>query len=83
MFPRGGRPDLAGSYLPQVKAATLLIVGQLDSEVIALNKQAYNQLTCKKELAIVSGATHLFEEEGTLEEAARLTKEWFRSLYGA
>ncbi len=74
---RGGRPDLAGSYLPQVKAATLLIVGQLDSEVIALNKQAYNQLTCKKELAIVSGATHLFEEEGTLEEAARLTKEWF------
>lgn len=74
---RGGRPDLAGSYLPKVKAPTLLIVGQMDTEVIALNQLAYNQLTAQKKLEIVSGATHLFEEKGTLEEAARLAKEWF------
>lgn len=74
---RGGRPDLAGSYLPKVKAPTLLIVGQLDAEVIVLNEQAFNQLTTQKKLEIVPGATHLFEEKGTLEYAARLTKEWF------
>lgn len=74
---RGGRPDLAGTYLPHVKAPTLLIVGQLDTEVIALNDLAYSQLTCKKSIQIVAGASHLFEEKGTLEEAARLTTEWF------
>lgn len=74
---RGGRPDLADTYLYQVKAPTLLIVGQLDTDVIALNTYAYNKLPCKKKIEIVSGATHLFEEAGTLEEAARLTKEWF------
>lgn len=74
---RGGRPDLADSYLPIVKAPTLLIVGQLDFEVIALNKDAYSQLTCEKKIEIVHGATHLFEEPGTLEEAARLSSAWF------
>jgi dienelactone hydrolase len=74
---RGGRPDLTGTYLPLVKAPTLLIVGQRDTEVIALNKDAYNQLTCHKKIEIVSGATHLFEEPGTLEQAARLTSDWF------
>ncbi len=74
---RGGRPDLAGSYLPTVKAPTLLIVGQRDTEVISLNNDAYKQLTCHKKMEIVPGATHLFEEAGTLEEAARLTCDWF------
>lgn len=74
---RGGRPDLAGRYLSRVQAPTLLIVGQRDTDVIALNNYAYSQLTCPKNIQIVAGATHLFEEEGTLEEAARLTQEWF------
>src|SRR5205823_10764393 len=75
---RGGRPDLAGPALPQVKAATLLIVGGHDEPVIKLNEAAYAQLRCEKELKIVPGATHLFEEPGTLEEVARLAAEWFR-----
>jgi putative phosphoribosyl transferase len=74
---RGGRPDLAGDYLPQVKAPTLLIVGGQDDVVIELNEQALKLLRCPKELVIVPDATHLFEEPGTLEEVARLAKDWF------
>jgi putative phosphoribosyl transferase len=74
---RGGRPDLAGDALPMVKAATLLIVGGLDTQVIALNEQAHAALRGEKQLVIVPGATHLFEEPGTLERAARLAAEWF------
>jgi putative phosphoribosyl transferase len=74
---RGGRPDLAGSHLGQVRAPTLLIVGGSDEPVIALNRQALAQLQGDKELVIVPGATHLFEEPGTLEEVARLARDWF------
>jgi putative phosphoribosyl transferase len=74
---RGGRPDLAKIYLAAVKAPTLLIVGGNDDMVIQLNEQALRQLHCHKELVIVPGATHLFEEPGTLEEVARLAKQWF------
>lgn len=74
---RGGRPDLAMPYLGKVVAPTLLIVGELDGEVLQLNRQALAQLIVDKELAVVPGATHLFEEPGTLEEVARLAKEWF------
>ena len=75
---RGGRPDLAGDALPNVKSATLLIVGGLDSPVIRMNEDAYHQLSCEKELKIIPGATHLFEEPGTLEEVAHLAAEWFQ-----
>jgi putative phosphoribosyl transferase len=75
---RGGRPDLAGiSALHGVTAPTLLIVGGKDDGVIDLNRQAFDQLNCPRELAIVAGATHLFEEPGTLEEVARLASTWF------
>jgi putative phosphoribosyl transferase len=74
---RGGRPDLAMEYLPSVQAPTLLIVGGNDDEVIKLNEEALRRLRCPKQLVIVPGATHLFEEPGTLEEVARLAKEWF------
>ena len=74
---RGGRPDLAGDYLAKVKSPTLLIVGQLDYEVISLNESAYKQLTCTKEIAIIPGATHLFEEPGTLEQVATIASNWF------
>jgi putative phosphoribosyl transferase len=74
---RGGRPDLAGDYLSGVQAPTLLIVGGNDDVVIELNEQALRLLRCPKKLVIVPGATHLFEEPGTLEEVARLAKEWF------
>jgi putative phosphoribosyl transferase len=74
---RGGRPDLAGSALPRVKAPTLLIVGGLDGPVIRMNEDAYAQLRCVKELKIVPGATHLFEEPGKLEEVADLAAKWF------
>ncbi|HUJ78984.1 MAG TPA: alpha/beta hydrolase [Nitrospiria bacterium] len=73
---RGGRPDLADS-LGRVTAPTLLIVGGLDTEVIALNRLAFSQLRGKKELTIVPGATHLFEEPGTLEQVAELAARWF------
>ncbi|MFI5398044.1 MAG: dienelactone hydrolase family protein [Candidatus Binatia bacterium] len=80
---RGGRPDLAASALPKVKAPTLLIVGGNDTQVLRLNQQAYERLTCEKQLAIVPGATHLFEEPGTLEEVTRLATDWFnRHLVG-
>jgi putative phosphoribosyl transferase len=74
---RGGRPDLAMKSLPFVKAPSLLIVGGFDDQVIELNRLAYDQLTCKKEMMIVPGATHLFEEPGTLEEVAKLSAGWF------
>ena len=74
---RGGRPDLALAILPKVTAPTLLIVGEADFGVIELNQKAYAALECKKKLAIVPHATHLFEEPGTLEEVARLAQEWF------
>lgn len=74
---RGGRPDLAEEYLLQVRAPTLLIVGENDHEVIILNQNAYAQMPCFKEIAIVPGATHLFEEAGSLDEVARLAKSWF------
>ncbi|KTD53698.1 dienelactone hydrolase family protein [Legionella santicrucis] len=74
---RGGRPDLAGNYLPQVKTPTLLIVGGNDEVVIGLNQQAMSQMKCTTRLEIVPGATHLFEEPGTLQEAARLAQKWF------
>lgn len=78
---RGGRPDLAGPALPKVQAPTLLIVGGNDDVVIDLNKQALAQMPegSEKKLMIVPGATHLFEEPGALEYAARLAREWFQS----
>jgi putative phosphoribosyl transferase len=74
---RGGRPDLAAPYLPQVKAPTLLIVGGHDAPVIQMNEEALALLSCPKELVIVPGATHLFEEPGALEEVAGLARRWF------
>jgi pimeloyl-ACP methyl ester carboxylesterase len=74
---RGGRPDLAGSSLPLVKAPTLLIVGGNDAPVIELNEQAREQMRAECEIVIIPGATHLFEEPGKLEEAARLATGWF------
>lgn len=74
---RGGRPDLANKFLPQVKAPTLLIVGGNDIPVIKMNEEAMAQMTCTRELKIIPGATHLFEEPGTLEQVALLSKEWF------
>ncbi len=74
---RGGRPDLAGRALPKVKAATLLIVGGEDTAVIGMNEQAYAQMRCPKELRIIPGATHLFEEPGTLEQVAEIAAGWF------
>ena len=74
---RGGRPDLAMESLPEVKAPTLLIVGEEDFEVIELNRTAYENIPAKKKLEIIPGATHLFEEPGALEEVSRLTAEWF------
>ncbi len=75
---RGGRPDLAGPALARVTVPTLLIVGSLDHPVIEMNEEALAQLRCEKEMVLVPGATHLFEEPGTLEEVARLTRDWFQ-----
>lgn len=74
---RGGRPDLAGPFLDHVVSPTLLVVGQRDAEVIALNEQALSQITCERDIAIVPRAGHLFEEPGALEEVARLATNWF------
>jgi dienelactone hydrolase len=79
---RGGRPDLAMSALDRVQSPTLLIVGGFDDIVIDLNRKAYAKLKTEKHLAIVPGATHLFEEPGTLQEAARLAAEWFKRYLG-
>ncbi|HVR36860.1 MAG TPA: alpha/beta family hydrolase [Methylomirabilota bacterium] len=75
---RGGRPDLAGEALTRVQAPTLLIVGERDDVVLELNQQAFEQLRCVKELAVVPRATHLFEEPGALEAVASLASDWFR-----
>jgi len=74
---RGGRPDLAGRALARVRAPTLLIVGGRDVLVVELNHRALAVLRCEKEIVVVPGATHLFEEPGALEEVARLAREWF------
>jgi len=75
---RGGRPDLAMADLPQVQSPTLLIVGGLDYQVLDLNRQALDKLSAPKHLEIIPGATHLFEEPGTLEQAADAAAAWFK-----
>ncbi len=75
---RGGRPDLADDYLSKVKSPTLLIVGGKDELVIELNRKAYNKIKAEKEMVIVPGATHLFEEPGALEEVSSLAARWFK-----
>jgi len=74
---RGGRPDLAADALASVRAPTLLIVGGSDLEVLRLNRAAYARVTAERQLVVVPGATHLFQEPGTLEEVARLAAGWF------
>ena len=74
---RGGRPDLAGPALPRVRAPTLLIVGGNDTQIIRLNRMVLSELRCERQLVIIPGATHLFEEPGALDEVARLAREWF------
>jgi putative phosphoribosyl transferase len=76
---RGGRPDLALPVLEHVTAPTLLIVGGLDHPVMGMNREAFDHLQAGKRLEIVAGASHLFEEPGTLETVARLARDWFRS----
>jgi putative phosphoribosyl transferase len=80
---RGGRPDLAGHHLAAVRAPTLLIVGGWDDVVLELNRAAQRLLRCPNRLAVVPGATHLFEEPGTLQTAARLARDWFTSHLAA
>lgn len=79
---RGGRPDLAGEALERVAAPTLLIVGGADTGVVELNQAAFQRLRGEKRIAIVPGATHLFDEPGTLEEVARLASSWFATHLG-
>ncbi len=74
---RGGRPDLADAALAEVAAPTLLIVGGLDHQVLQLNEAAFAELTCEKVLQVVPGATHLFEEPGTLDQVIDLARRWF------
>jgi putative phosphoribosyl transferase len=76
---RGGRPDLAMESLTNVKAPTLLIVGSLDYEVLQLNQKAFDRLTAEKQLVQVKGATHLFEEPGTMEQVCALAADWFKN----
>lgn len=78
---RGGRPDLAMDYLGLVRSPTLLIVGGEDQPVIPLNEVAYKKLSCPKEMIIVPGATHLFEEPGTLERVAEVACHWFLKYF--
>ncbi len=80
---RGGRPDLASSYLPRVQAPVLLLVGSRDTQVIELNRMAFALLKSEKRLEIVPGASHLFEEPGTLEQVAQLASEWFQRYLAA
>lgn len=75
---RGGRPDLAGAALPAVRAPTLLIVGGADEAVIEMNREAMSRIQCEVKLELIPGATHLFQEPGTLEQVAKLASEWFR-----
>jgi putative phosphoribosyl transferase len=77
---RGGRPDLAGDALKDVRAATLLIVGGADEPVIELNQSALAQLQCERNLVIVPGATHLFEEPGTLDQVVDYARGWFEQF---
>ena len=79
MVSRGGRPDLAGSWLRHVLAPTLLIVGGRDEPVIQMNEQAMAQMHAEVRLEIVPGATHLFEEPGALERVAALAGQWFET----
>ena len=74
---RGGRPDLAGEALPNVKCPTLLIVGGMDDIVIKLNEEAFSKLRCEKEMRIIEGASHLFAEHGKLNELAHMSADWF------
>jgi putative phosphoribosyl transferase len=74
---RGGRPDLAGDALPQVRTPTLLLVGSRDPVVLGMNRSAMARLTCFARVVVIPGASHLFEEPGTLEEAGRLAAAWF------
>ncbi len=78
---RGGRPDLADGALPRVQAPTLLLVGSKDSAVIEMNRHACERMTCRRELRLVEGATHLFEEPGTLEQVAQMAGEWFELFF--
>jgi dienelactone hydrolase len=80
---RGGRPDLAGTALGRVRAPVLLIVGGEDREVLELNEQAAEQLTAEYRVHVIPGATHLFEEPGTLETAADAARDWFLRMGGA
>lgn len=80
---RGGRPDLAGPYLPAVEAPTLLIVGGHDHVVEDLNRQAMAEMTCERRLEIIPGASHLFEEGDTLAQAAALARDWFLAHLGS
>ena len=79
---RGGRPDLAGNALPEVKSPVLLIVGGYDTVVIRLNEEAAAQMRCETELKIIPNATHLFEEPGALEDVARIAAIWFKEKIG-
>lgn len=79
---RGGRPDLAGEALAQVQAPTLLIVGGNDGPVVGMNRDAFDRLTTEKQLEIIPGATHLFEEPGALEQVAQLALSWFARYLG-
>ncbi len=78
---RGGRPDLANSYLSQISSPTLLIVGELDFTVLKLNEEAYNQINCEKDIKIIKNATHVFEEGHSLEEVAMLASKWFEKYF--
>lgn len=75
---RGGRPDLAGDALGQVRAPTLLIVGANDREVIRMNREAFEKMNCERRLEIIPGASHLFEEPGALDKVAALARDWFQ-----
>ena len=78
---RGGRPDLAGESLTRVIAPTLLIVGSKDTQVIAVNEQAFGELGCEKKLELIDGASHLFEENGTLVQVADFAQKWFLKCF--
>jgi len=79
---RGGRPDLASAWLPKVKSPTLLLVGELDTVVIGLNREAMRRMTCPTELRLIPDATHLFEEPGALETVAHEAANWFHTYLG-